>query len=95
MAEHYFMAVDGKIDFLVFNGDEQLTDEFISDDDIEFIEIQNLDQIKSMAWSSNCEWSFIIQPEFILLINTYDEIAVKCNKKSKKFIEWFLDANRQ
>uniref|UniRef100_A0A6H2A6E9 Uncharacterized protein n=1 Tax=viral metagenome TaxID=1070528 RepID=A0A6H2A6E9_9ZZZZ len=91
MAEHYFMSVDGKKDFLVFNGNEQLTNEEILDSDIEFIEIQKLDEIKSMAWSSNCKWTFVIQKDCIYLINTYKDLAVRCKKKSSKFFEMFLN----
>ena len=91
MAEHYFMSVDGKKDFLVFNGNEKLTNEEILDSDIEFIEIQKLDEIKSMAWSSNCKWTFVIQQDCIYLINTYNDLAVRCKKKSSKFFEMFLN----
>ena len=89
MAEHYFMSVDGKKDFLVLNGNEQLTNEEILDSDIEFIEIQKLDEIKSMAWSSNCKWTFVIQKDCIYLINTYKDLAVRCKKKSSKFLRCF------
>ena len=91
MAEHYFMSVDGKKDFLVFNGNEQLTNEEILDSDIEFIGIQKLDEIKSMAWSSNCKWTFVIQKDCIYLINTYKDLAIRCKKKSSKFFEMFLN----
>jgi hypothetical protein len=93
MAEHYFMAVDGKKDFLVINGNEQLTNEKISESDIEFIEIQNIDGIKSMAWSCNAKWTFIIQPDCILLINTYNDLAALCKKKSRQFMELYLNPN--
>ena len=95
MAEQYFMAVDNKQkDFVLLNGDG-LTDEPITNDDIEFVEIKNIGGIKSMAWSCNAKWTFIIQPDCILLINTYDDLAVRCKKKSRQFIELYLDANRQ
>ena len=85
------MSVNGKKDFLVFNGNEQLTNEEILDSDIEFIEIQKLDEIKRMAWSSNCKWTFVIQKDCIYLINTYKDLAVRCKKKSSKFFEMFLN----
>ena len=91
MAEHYFMSVDGKKDFLVFNGDEPLNDETINNEDIEFVEIKGIQEIKSMAWSSNCKWTFVIQQDCIYLINTYKDLAVRCKKKSSKFIEMFLN----
>ena len=81
----------GERDFIVLNGDEQLTDEPILDTDIEFVEIKNISEIKSIAWSSNCKWTFIIQPDCVYLINTYNDLVVRCMKKSKKFIEMFLD----
>jgi len=90
-----FLAVDGKKDFIVVNGDAKLTDEPITDEDIEFVEIKDINEIRSMAWSSNCKWTFIIQPDCIYLINTYEDLAVKCRKKSQQFIEMYLDANRQ
>ena len=91
MAEHYFMSVDGKKDFLVFNGDEPLNDETINNEDIEFVEIKEIQEIKSMAWSSNCKWTFVIQQDCIYLINTYKDLAVRCKKKSSKFFEMFLN----
>ena len=91
MAEHYFMSVDGKKDFLVFNGDEPLNDETINNEDIEFVEIKDIAELKSMAWSSNCKWTFVIQQDCIYLINTYKDMAVRCKKKSSKFFEMFLN----
>ena len=91
MAEHYFMSVDGKKDFLVFNGDATLSDEAIKAEDIEFVEIKDIQEIKSMAWSSDCKWTFVIQQDCIYLINTYKDLAVRCKKKSSKFIEMFLN----
>lgn len=96
MAEHYFMSVDSKQkDFLILNGDEQLTDEIINENDIEFVEIKNIGEIKSMARSCMANWTFIIQPDCIYLINTYNDLAVRCKKKSYKFIDMYLNANRQ
>ena len=85
------MSVDGKKDFLVFNGDEPLNDETINNEDIEFVEIKDIQEIKSMAWSSDCRWIFVIQKDCIYLINTYKDLAVRCKKKSSKFIEMFLN----
>ena len=96
MAEHYFMSVDSKQkDFLVFNGDEELTDEPITNEDIEFGIVKNIDKLKSEAWSCGCRWFFIIQPTSIVLVNVYEEMAVRCKKKSKQFIDLYLDVNRQ
>jgi hypothetical protein len=96
MAEHYFISVDSKQkDFIVLNGDEQLTDELITEEDIDFVEINNIGEIKSMAWSCNAKWTFVIQPDCIYLINTYDNLAVRCKKKSWQFIELYINANRQ
>ena len=89
---HYFISVDNKRDFIVLNGDEQLTDEPILDTDIEFVIIDKIDGLKKIAWSSNCKWTFIIQPNVIYLINIYNDLVVRCKKKSKKFVEMFLDA---
>ena len=85
------MSVDGKKDFLVFNGDAKLSDETINNEDIEFVEIKDIAELKSMAWSSNCKWTFVIQQDCIYLINTYKDLAVRCKKKSSKFFEMFLN----
>jgi len=89
----YFISVDNKRDFIVINGGEQLTNEPINGDDIEFVTIDKIDGLKKIAWSSNCKWTFIIQPNVIYLINIYNDLVVRCKKKSKKFIEMFLDTN--
>ena len=89
MAEHYFMSVDGKKDFLVFNGDAKLSDEVIEAEDIEFVEIKDIQEIKSMAWSSNCRWIFVIQKDCIYLINTYKDLAVRCKRKVVNFLKCF------
>jgi len=96
MAEHYFVGIDGKQkDFLLLNGGEQLNDLPIIGNDLEFVEIENIDKIKSMAWSCNVKWTFIIQSDCIYLINTYDDVAVRCKKKSRRFFEMFVNTNHQ
>jgi hypothetical protein len=95
MAEYLFMSVDGKRDFLVFNGGEMLNDEPITNADIEFGIVKNIDKLKSEAWSCDCRWFFIIESNSIVLVNVFEEMIVRCKKKSKRFFEMYLDANRQ
>lgn len=96
MTDHYFISVDSKNkDFIVINGSEELNNEEIKSHDIEFVEIKDIDELKSLAWSSSCRWTFIIQKDCIYLINTYSDLAIRCKKKSNKFIEMYLNTNRQ
>jgi len=90
----YFVSVDSRYqDFIVFNGDEPLSNEEITNEDIEFIDIKGITNLKSIAWNCHCRWFFVMQPDCIYLINVYDNQAVRCNKKSSKFFEMYLRNN--
>ena len=94
MNKYLFFAVDSKYkDFIVFNADKarELNNETVKEDDIEFIEIKNIDELKSIAWSSNCKWFFVIQSDCILLVNVYKDLAVRCKQKSWEFFRMYLD----
>jgi len=88
----YFVSVDSRYqDFIVFNGDEPLSDEEILDADISFGELKDIDNLHSAAWSSHCKYFFIMQPDCIYLVKTLNDKVVRCNKKSSKFIEMYLN----
>lgn len=93
MAEmkHSFFAVGAGRDFVVFN-DQELTEEVISEDDLEEMEIASGSEFASAAWSCGCSWYFIITDDAILLFNVYSNRGFQCRKKSAAFIEAFLNA---
>jgi len=93
VSNYYFCVGPDKEqkNFVVFNGDEELSDEPITDQDIEYGEITVIDNLRSMVWSCGCRWYFVIEKDCILLLNVYSDIAVKCKKRSKHFIDKFLD----
>jgi hypothetical protein len=79
--------------FLLFN-DSPLSDEPVSDADMQTIEIDGDEprHLRSCAWSSGVNWLFVIRAEDILLLNVGSIRGVLCRKKSYKFIEAFIEA---
>lgn len=49
-------------------------------------------KIKSMAWSSNCRYFFVVNDSSIIIGNTNDNDAFICNSLSKYLFEEFLNA---
>src|SRR4051794_6251615 len=86
-------------DFVLYN-DQSLSDEPLSDNDINPIDLtnapeeiaQNIKWCASSAWSSNCDWYFIIMPTGIALLNVFTHTGMFCSKLSFRFVEAFLDA---
>lgn len=94
--QSYFIAVDGKRDFIVYNAnDYQMSNEKLQDTDLVELKLDNeiINKLKSDAWSSNCKWFFVIQDEGIYLFHIYNSIVWFCKKHTTKFIEMYLDKN--
>jgi hypothetical protein len=77
--------------FPVFNeGLRELVDEPVANVDIvPFIRSDNADMnfAASAAWSSGCEWYFVILPEGIAFWNVYSRNGLLCTKHSFRFVE--------
>ncbi len=94
MEHSYFIAVDGKRDFIVYNAnDYEMTNEEIQDSDLIELRLDNdiVDKLRSEAWSSNCRWFFVIQKEGIYLFHIYNPTVWFCKKHTTQFIEKFLN----
>lgn len=79
-----------KLDFIVFNPKKIEFQEI--DPVIEEIELINSDfwnKIKSIIWSSNCKFGFVVDDYHIIILNCYDNKAFKSNTSSKVFSEFF------
>src|ERR1039458_8598385 len=90
---HSIYQIGNKRDFVVVN-DGDLGSEPIAESDLEPIAIQPGSPCASMAWSLDCRWYFIFQPNGIVLLNTFTNQGVRCKKRSARFIEMFLDAKQ-
>lgn len=81
--------------FPVFN-DHLLTsmEPVTGDDIVPFIRSDNADMnfATSAAWSSDCEWFFVVLPEGIALWNVYSRKGLLCQKISGAFIGHCLDS---
>jgi hypothetical protein len=86
---HSFFAEGHGRSFVVFN-DQDLSDDPIRARDI-FECTCDSKHFASMAWSSGCEWYFVIVPEGILLLNVYSSRGMLCKIKSRQFIKLYLD----
>lgn len=94
--QSYFMAVDGKRDFIVYNAnDYELNNEKIQNNDLVKLKLDNkiIDKLKSDVWSSNCKWFFVMQNEGIYLLHIYNPIVWLCKKHTTQFIEMYLNKN--
>jgi len=98
---HYFFAIDSKKwDFIAYNvNDYKMTEEEIFPEDLIPLTYKEItpaiQKLRSEAWSSNCRWFFILQDEGIYLMNTYDNHFWLCKKHSNKFIQMYLNAEKQ
>lgn len=75
--------------FPVFN-DRELSMEPIQAGDVAPFERSESEGMKfaaSAAWSSDCEWYFVILPEGIVLLNVNDRRGLLCKRHTAKFIE--------
>jgi len=83
---------------VIFN-DGPLSLESITDADISPIDLssapaeisQNLKWCASCAWTSNCDWYFVVTPDGIVLLNVFTCTGMFCKKLSARFIEAFID----
>src|SRR5208282_1850111 len=84
---------EGRKSFIVFN-DQELTMESITDGDLRPVTASDhcAAHLANEAWSSDCEWYFIVLPDGIALVNVYTRTGIFCGKKSAVFIREFLDA---
>src|SRR5258708_2884883 len=75
--------------FPVFN-DQELSMEPIHAEDLTgFLRSDTPDMnfAADAAWSSDCEWYFVILPEGIAFFNVFDRRGLLCQRKSAMFIE--------
>lgn len=89
MAHSIYNIGDG-CDFVIFN-DQALNFEPIIAEDITRIEMECGYGPASMAWSSGCNYYFIVQDDGIALLNVHSKRGLLCRKKSARFIEMFLE----
>jgi hypothetical protein len=79
--------------FIVFNDDGDMTMEPITADDLLAVNALSTEAVKfwaSCAWSSLCEWYFVIGADGIVLANLPGR-GLYCRKKSAMFIDEFLN----
>jgi hypothetical protein len=86
-----YFAETGK-NFIVFN-DQELSLEPVGDGDIARVEMSDhcIHHCASEAWSTDCEWFFIVLPQGIALVHVRTLSGFLCRKKSAAFIEAFLN----
>ena len=92
--QSYFMAVDGRHDFVIYNADNyQMNNEQLKDDDLVELEIDNkiIDKLKSDVWSCSSRWFFVMQDEGIYLFNVYSKTVWLCKKHTTQFFELYLN----
>ncbi len=80
--------------FIVFNDDPDLPDDPISPEDLTAITVAPGGPFASMAWSSDCEWYFVVLPDCILLLHV-DGDGFRCSKRSAGFIRMFVEAPKR
>jgi hypothetical protein len=80
--------------FIVFNDDPDLPDDAISPEDLTPITVPPGGPFASMAWSSDCEWYFVVLPDSILLLHV-DGDGFRCSKRSAGFIRMFVEAPKR
>ncbi len=90
--EHnFYLDVAGN--FIVFS-DQDLSMEPIGIDDMEPVIFRTAmlgnQDMRSMAWSSDVIWFFVVTDDGIVLLNQGNPNGVRCRKKSAMFIDWFL-----
>ena len=92
--KHEFFSVGQGKDFIVFNSVDNLSNEDIVNEDLSFIKFKDLSCLQSVAWSSGCEFFFVILTDAIILCKTHSNEAVICKKLSYKFIELYLNEKK-
>jgi hypothetical protein len=77
--------------FVVYN-DNDLTDEMISDKDIQPIQVNPANRESAEAWSADLDWYFKVTEAGIILARPGAKEGVICLKRSWRFIEAFIEA---
>lgn len=80
--------------FIVFNDDPDLPNDPICPEDLTAITVAPGGPFASMAWSSDCEWYFVVLPDCILLLHV-DGDGFRCSKRSAGFIRMFVEAPKR
>jgi len=88
--EHYFV-LDLARPFIVFNDDGTLTMEPVTGDDLEPIKLCEGSFGASCAWSSGCQFYFIITDAGIAMLDLNGD-GFFCKKRSAMFFDLFLNA---
>lgn len=92
-SEHNLMLDVGR-PFIVFNDDPDLPFDHVGGQDLHPISgVEGCEFFASCAWSSDCEWYFVVTPGGIALLNI-DGSGWFCSKRSADFIRLFLEAPR-
>jgi hypothetical protein len=86
--DSFFAEADGR-SFVVFN-DQPLSDDQIGPGDMVECTCKSY-ELASMAWSSGCNWYFVVLPEGLVLLNVYTSRGLLCKVKSRRFIKLYLD----
>jgi len=80
-------------DFVVFNPlNVELKDEKPLLHEIKLKEVDFWTDIKSMAWSSNCRFFFLVNENHIIIGNTHNDEAFLCSNLSMQVFEEFFKA---
>ena len=88
--KHEYFAIGSAKDFIVFNSIDDLSDDNITNNDLVIGEFKDISKLRSIAWSSGCDFFFIIANKGIYLCNSFNNKFLLCRKKSYKFIEYYL-----
>jgi hypothetical protein len=90
---------DGR-NFIIFNDGGALpengwSNEPIQDGDLFTIEVPPGSVEESQAWSSACDWYFVVVDDGplagIVLLNVYSRKGFLCKRKTTEFVRWFID----
>lgn len=80
-------------DFIVFNPlNKELVNEKPLLHEIKLKETDFWQEIKSMAWSSNCRFFFVVNENHIIIGNTHNDEAFLCSNLSMQIFEEFFKA---
>ena len=81
--------------FVIFGDDGQLSMEPVNAADLKPIEVaRKSSSYASAAWSSGCNWYFVVMAKGIALLNL-DGCGFYCEKRSAMFFDMFLNAPRK
>lgn len=92
MSAHWFVAEPGDRSFVVFHDDGGMSMEPVTAEDLSPVRLEGGAFYASAAWSSDCQWYFVVMPDGIALLSVATGSGWYCKKKSAMFIDLFLRA---